>query len=123
MRDRGAVFAYAGTTAARADETLEVLAEQLHRMADGVEAEEFERARTGLLSRVVMQGESTSARAAAIASETALRGAPRTLSEWSDLIESARLESLNRFLAQRGRVSLTQLTIGPEPVGASEKPA
>ncbi|MDX1564953.1 MAG: pitrilysin family protein [Phycisphaeraceae bacterium] len=123
MRQRGAVFAYAGTTAARAAETLAVMTDQLQRMAEGVEADEFERARTGLLARVVMQGESTSARAAAIASETALRGAPRTLDEWSHLIESARLEQLNRYLAERGTVSLTQLTIGPEPVDAVEKPA
>ncbi len=117
LRDTGAIFAYAGTTAARAAETLQVLGEQLQKMTEGVGADEFERARTGLLARVVMQGESTAARAAAIANDTALRGEPRTLDQLNALIDGANVDDLNRFLKRRGPVALTQLSIGPEPLG------
>ena len=59
----GYVQAYAGTTPERAQETLDTLIAELKRMAEGVTEEELERARTGLLSSLVMGGESTGARA------------------------------------------------------------
>ena len=88
--------------------------DELQRIGEGVGTEEFDRARTGLQSRLVMQGESTSARAAAIAGDQFLRGAPRTLAELSAEVDAASADDLNRFLKQRGGVTLSRLTIGPE---------
>lgn len=74
MRGLGVIQAYAGTTTERAWETLKVLLEEITRLADGVSAEEMERARAGILSALVMQGESSSARAAALVSDYRLLG-------------------------------------------------
>jgi predicted Zn-dependent peptidase len=119
-RDFGAVFAYAGTTAPRAAETVEVMRHELSRLSDGVEPEEFSRARTGLQARIVMQGESTAARAAAIAGDQFLRGKPRTLEDLSAMIDGTDVDQLNRFLAERGAIDMTQLTIGPEAAEATQ---
>jgi predicted Zn-dependent peptidase len=116
MRDTGAVFAYAGTTPQRASETLEVMESELRRLGDGVEREEFDRAAVGLKSRVVMQGESTSARAQAIAQDQYLLDRPRTLDELAGEIDAVTHEKLNAFLAEHRPQQFTSLTIGPEPL-------
>ncbi len=116
LKDRGAIYAYAGTTTQRAQETLDVLKQELQRMARGVEQDEFDRAVVGLKSRLVMQGESTSARANAIAGDQLLLGRPRTLDEMHDAVEAVTLDRLNAFLADHPAKEFTTLTIGPEPL-------
>lgn len=116
LRDRGAIMAYAGTTNERAQQTLDVLTGELARLSDGVDADEFERATVGLKSRVVMQGESSAARAAAISTDTYLLGRPRTLDELSARIDAVTLDQLNAFVAAHRPENLTTLTIGPDPL-------
>ncbi|MHC5007358.1 MAG: M16 family metallopeptidase, partial [Planctomycetota bacterium] len=62
-RDYGLVTLYAGTTPQRAQETLDVCSAEIERLADGVTGDEFDRAVIGLKSHLIMQGESTGARA------------------------------------------------------------
>jgi predicted Zn-dependent peptidase len=116
MRERGGVFAYAGTTPQRAAETLEVLTEQLKCLSDGVAEDEYARAVVGLKTRLVMQGESTAARAAALASDQYLRGRPRTLDQVAAEIDAVSLDSLNRFVAEHRPDQFTTLNVGPEPL-------
>ncbi len=116
LLNRGSVFAYAGTTTARAPDTLAVLQRELQRLSDGAKEDEFERARIGLKSRLVMQGESTSARAAAIASDQFLLGRPRSLDEIEEEIDAVSLDALNAFLAAHRPEQFTVLSIGPEPL-------
>lgn len=116
LRDFGYTIAYAGTTPERADETLEVLLQELTRLGQGVSAEELERARVGLLSSLVMQGESSGARAAALAKDVFLWGRPRAISELKTALEQCSLEQVNQFLAQRPPSRYTVLTLGPKTV-------
>ena len=116
QKDRGAVLGYAGTTTPRAQETLDVLTEQLHRLGEGVTENEFHRARVGMKSRLVMQGESTGARASAIADDFYARGRARTLEKIAEQIEALTLEQLNDFLARNPPGKLTVVTIGPQPL-------
>jgi len=113
-RDRAAVMGYAGTTTARAQETLDVMREQFTLMKQGVTQSEFDRAQVGLRSRLVMQGESTSARSAAIAGDQFVLGRPRTLEERTDRIASVSLGELNRWLATTPIPDPTIYTIGSE---------
>jgi len=116
-REHGVVTAYVGTTPERAQESLDVLLAELHRLNEsGVDAEEFERARVGLKSRLVFSGESTGARAGAIAGDIDNRGAPRTLREITETIDAVTLEGLNAYLASRDLGSVTVQTLGPEPL-------
>ncbi|MFK7790475.1 MAG: M16 family metallopeptidase, partial [Phycisphaeraceae bacterium] len=67
QKQHGLVTNYVGTTPERAQESLDVLHEQLIAIQAGdVTQDEFDRARIGLKSRVIFSGESTDARAAAM---------------------------------------------------------
>lgn len=115
-RGAGVSMAYAGTQPERAQETVDVLAGELRRITEGVTEDELDRARTGLLSSLVMQGESSPARAAAIASDIFLAGRPRTLEEISAAVQAITLDDLNTYLRERQPGPFTVVTLGPAPV-------
>jgi predicted Zn-dependent peptidase len=116
QKDRGDVFAYAGTTTARAQETLDVLRQELLRLVEGVTQSEFDRAIVGMKSSLVMQGESTAARASAIASDVYVYGKPRTLDDAAAEVDAVTLDRLNAFVADHPPGAMTILTLGPEPL-------
>jgi len=117
-RTLGAVMAYSGTTPQRAQETLDVMAEEFRKMSRGVTREEFERARVGMKSRLVMQGESSAARASAVAHDQYVHGRPRTLEEMIAEVEAVRLEQVNEYLSRRALGAMTMATIGPDALKA-----
>jgi predicted Zn-dependent peptidase len=91
----------------------------LKRLTKGVTADEIERAKIGMKSRVIMQGESSGARAGALAYDFYQRGRTRTLDELRELIESATLPKVNAFLAANPVKELTIVTIGPQQLNVS----
>lgn len=112
-RDMGMMSAYAGTEAPRAQETLTVLTRELRRIHEGVSEQEFRRAIIGLRAGLVMQGESTAARATAIAADQGILGRPRTLDELDARVRSVTLTALNDFLRQQPAGTMTVVTVGP----------
>ena len=60
-----------GTTAERAQETLDVTLHELVRLRQGIEQNELDRLKARIKSGLIMQQESTSARSGAIAASTA----------------------------------------------------
>lgn len=117
LRGLGYTLGYAGTTTERAAETLEVFLAELDRLAEGVTADELERSRTGLLSSVVMRGESSGATAGRLASDAYFLGRARTLAEVSGKIESATLQQVNDYLAANPIPTPTIVTLGQMPEG------
>lgn len=117
-RDTGTVTAYVGTTPERAQEAMDVLHAELTGIGRSrpVERDEFERAVEGLKSRVVFGGESTSARAGAIAGDVHRLGRARSLDEVTFEIETVTLEGLNEYAATRELGRLTVQTLGPTGV-------
>lgn len=115
-RDRGSVLGYVGTTPERAQQSLDVLMEELRRVntPDGaIDAEELERAKVGMKSRLVFSGESTSARAAALALDQHRLGRPRSLEELAARVDAVTLEDVNAHLRTRVLGPLTIQTVGP----------
>lgn len=112
-RDFGSVTGYVGTTPERAQESLDVLLAELYRLAQGAEQEEFERAMIGLKSRVIFSGESTPARAAALASDMHKLGRPRSLDEITAELDAVTLDRVNAYLSTRTLGTLTIQTLGP----------
>ncbi len=110
------VSAYVGTTPERAQESLDVLLAELARVRDGIEPDEFERAITGMKSRLVFAGESTSARAGALAGDMRVRGRPRSLAERTAEIDGVTLDRVNGYLSRRDPGRLTIQTLGPSPL-------
>jgi len=109
-----ATRAYAGTTPANAQETLDVVIEEITKLSRGVSAEEFERAKTGLMSRTILQGESSSARANSIARDQFLLGRPRNLDEIGDGIDRVTREDVERHLALHQPAGFVVAVIGPD---------
>ncbi len=116
----GYTLGYAGTTPDRAEETLDVLLSELRRLREGVSAAELERARTGILSQLVMQGESSGSRASSLAKDSYLLGKPRSLNEIKTAIEALSLDDVNRFLAGQEPAEFTVLTLGPNAIKTME---
>jgi predicted Zn-dependent peptidase len=112
----GITLGYAGTQPARAQECVDVLLGELNRIREGVSADELERARIGLLSALVMQGESTAARVGAMASDIYLIDRPRSLDEIRSAVQGITLDQINSYLASTPPPAFTVLTLGPEPV-------
>lgn len=113
-KDRGVVTNYVGTTPERAQESLDVLHEQLIQINSGdVTQEELTRALTGLKSRLIFAGESTRARAASIAADQINLGRVRTLEEVVDKLSAVSLDQLNAYLRRRSLGKLTVQTLGP----------
>jgi len=112
----GAVEGYVGTTPERAQQSLDVLMAELARInspAGRVDQSELSRALIGMKSRLVFSGESTSARAASLASDLHRLGRARSLDEMAAQVDSVTLERLNGYLAGRTLGRVTVQTLGP----------
>ena len=118
QRDRGAVVSYAGTSKARAQETLDVMRSEHKRLSEGVEADECERALVGMKSGLVMQGESSGARARAITVDQYIYGRPRGLDEVEKEVEAVSLDLLRQFVADNPPPPMTIVTVGPQALKA-----
>ena len=113
-KDRGVVTNYVGTTPERAQESLDVLCGELQRINSGdVTQDELTRAMTGLKSRLIFSGESTSARAGAICADWINLGRVRTLEEIIEALSGVTLDELNSYLRRRSLGEMTIQTLGP----------
>lgn len=115
-RDYGMVGATVGTQPDRAQESLDVLVDELHRIGtpEGrVTEAEFARAVAGLKSGLIFSGESTGARASALATDLFRLGRPRSLAEIGAEIDGVTLDRLNAYLATRTLGRVTVQTLGP----------
>ncbi len=114
LPDRGSIMGYAGTSNDRAQTTLDCLLAELHRLSKGVTAAELARAKTGIKASTIMQGESTSSRAGAIAHDFFMRGRIRPLEEIKEAIDRVTLEQVNAYLAANLPGPFTIVTVGPK---------
>ncbi|MEX0611402.1 MAG: pitrilysin family protein [Pirellulales bacterium] len=116
QRDRASVLCYAGTTAQRAQETLDVTISELVRLGEGIEQSELDRLKARIKSSLIMQQESTSARSGALARDWYHLGRARSLDEVSVLVDQLSAESINTFLGKNPPRDLLVVTLGPEPL-------
>lgn len=114
--DRAAVLAYAGTTAERAQETLDVTYEQLAKLNDGVTQAELDRLKARIKSSLIMQQESTASRSSALARDWRHLGRVRPIDELSAIVDAITADSINAYLQAKPPESYTFLTLGPEPL-------
>jgi predicted Zn-dependent peptidase len=107
------MFTYAGTSGDRAQQTLDVTVGELRRLGQGVSDAELARARTQLKSALVMQGESTSARASALVGDWHHLRRLRSLEEISEAIDNVTSGDVLEYTRQYPARDFTLLTIGP----------
>ncbi len=116
FKDRACVLCYAGTTNERAQETLDVTLGEIQRLQKGISAEEVERVQAGLKSALIMQEESTSARAGALASDWYFLGRVRSLEEIHAEVEALSPRKILAHLRRQPPRDFTIVTLGPKPL-------
>ncbi len=114
LKGSGSIFGYAGTSNERAQATLDCFIGELHRLQSGVSEAELQRAKIGLKTSTIMQGESTSARAGAIAHDYFMRGRIRTLEEIKDAIDGVTVDKIDAYLKAHEPGPFTIVTVGPK---------
>jgi len=123
LKGLAGMFTYAGTRPEVAQKTFDVIVRELLRLSEGVQPDELARSRTQLKSALVMQGQSTAARAGAIAGDWYHLRRLRSLAEICAAIEKVTGEDVLAYLKAFPPRDFTTLVIGPEPIntgGANE---
>ncbi len=123
FKDRASILCYAGTTNERAQETLDVTLGELKRLTEGVTAEEVERVRAGLKSSIIMQEESTSARAGALASDWYYLGRVRAMEEIQAAVDALTPRSILDHVRKNPPADFTIVTLGPKAIKARPQQA
>jgi len=112
----GRLLVYAGTTAERAQETLDVTLAELRKLADGIGADELDRCKARAKSSLVMLQESTSSRAGAIARDWFHLRRVVTLDDVGALIDALTVDRLMSYLERHPLAEPTLLTMGRDPL-------
>lgn len=113
-KDRGAVVCYAGTRAEKAQQTLDVMVGELRRLKDGIADEELDRVKAGLKTSLIMQQESTGARAASMAGDWFYLGRVRPIDEVRAAVDGLTPAGVLRHLDRYPAKDFTVVTLGPE---------
>lgn len=113
LRDRGAIVTYAGTSAERAQETLDVTLAELVKLREGIRAEELDRLKARIKSALIMQQESSSSRSGTLARDWYHLGRTRSLEEVGALVDGLTAESISAYLAAHPPRDFTIVTLGP----------
>ncbi|MBC8354234.1 MAG: insulinase family protein [Planctomycetes bacterium] len=112
VRTRGAVVSYAGTTTERAQETLNVLVDELLRLRKGVREEELQRLKARIKSQLIMAQESSSARSSQIAWDWYHLNRVRGLDELSSIIDALTCVTINKYLDDNPPRDFRVVTLG-----------
>jgi predicted Zn-dependent peptidase len=114
-RERAAMLCYAGTSADRAQQTLDVMLAEIERLFEGgVALEELETMRAGLKSSLIMAQESSVSRSGALASDWYFLGRVRPIEEIAAELDALTPESVSEYASRlREPRETTVLTLGP----------
>ncbi len=119
LRDRGAIFGYAGTTPERAQETLDVTLREMQSIADGVEPDELERLKVRVQSSLIMEQESCTAAVSSMLSDWFHRGRIVTAREIEEIIEDLTVEAVVNYWREHPPKDYRIVTLGPQPLDVS----
>jgi predicted Zn-dependent peptidase len=112
LRDRGAILSYAGTTAERAQETLDVMLTELKGLYNGITDDEIDRLKGRIKRALIIQQESSPSRAGSIALDWYYLNRVRPMTELSQIIDNLTAESINAYLAANRPRQITVTTVG-----------
>lgn len=114
LRDEGRVFAYAGTTTERAQETLDVTVAEILRLPEGITEDELQRCKARAKSSLIMQQESTTSRSSSLARDMYHLGRVVTLDEINTRINALTTSQVREFAVEYAPKAMVLVTIGPQ---------
>jgi predicted Zn-dependent peptidase len=118
LRGCGICYAYAGTTAPRAAETLQVLKTELRRLPEDLTQEELDRAKVGFKAHLLMDQESTGARARELLEDVYYENRVVPVAEVVDAINKVTVEEVQRYWRSHPVEPFSLVTLGREaPAG------
>lgn len=115
LRGRSAIHAVAGTTPDNAIECIQVMLKEL-RGGEPLKPEELDRAKVDLKTKVIMQSESTSARASSMAHDYRNLKRVRTIFEIKAGIDAVSLDTVNEYNKSYPVEKMTLVTLGKDKV-------
>jgi predicted Zn-dependent peptidase len=113
MKDRGAIVGYSGTRPERAQETLDVMLAEFVKLREYVHQDEIDRTKAGLKTSLIMQQESTSARAGSIARDWYYLGRVRSFDEIQSEIDGLTTRRVVEYADRFPFRNPTIVTLGP----------
>ena len=116
LDDCGSVLCYAGTTAPRAQETLDVTVHTIIELEKGIERDELKRLKSRVRTSLVMEQESSSSRSSQMAYDWAYLGRVPSRKELLSTIDALTCESLIEHYCKFRPKCWSLVTIGPEPL-------
>jgi predicted Zn-dependent peptidase len=116
LRDCASAICYSGTSAARAQETLDVMLAEIDRLPGTIQEAELDRVKSRAKSALVMQQESSAARAAWIARQWYHLGSVRSLAEELARYDRLNVASVEGWLAENRPAGLSVVSLGKEPL-------
>ncbi|QEG38950.1 M16 family metallopeptidase [Roseimaritima ulvae] len=116
LRGVGGVFGYAGTTAERAQQTLDVTLAEIQAIAEGVDDDELRRLKVRVQSNLIMEQESSASRASSMVSDWFHLGRVMSAAELERRIESVRGDEVMAYWKQCPPQSFRIVTLGPQPL-------
>ncbi|HBR19385.1 MAG: hypothetical protein A2Y13_02930 [Planctomycetes bacterium GWC2_45_44] len=113
LKEMAGISCYSGTTPDKAQETYDLIIAEMKKLGKGISEDEMRRAKIGLESGLIMQSESTMARAMAAATDFYMLGKVRSLAEIKQQIEKTTVKSVLEFLNKNPFEKFCTTTIGP----------
>ena len=111
-KNRAAVFGYAGTTPERGQETLDVMLNEFRCIGENITQDELQRAKADVKSRLVMQGELSSARSSALVNDWWNLSRVRSIDEIKDAIDAVNAKDIERYAKEFPACPITLVTLG-----------
>ncbi|MGB4707699.1 MAG: pitrilysin family protein [Fuerstiella sp.] len=119
QRDQARVFAYAGTTNERAQETLDVMVAEIRRVHEGITTDELDRCKARAKSTLIMQQESTMSRSSSLARDTLHLGRVMPMEELRSKIDALTVDQVRDFALEFASEKMALVTIGPQQLDPS----
>jgi len=116
QKDFASAICYAGTSNDRAQQTLDVMLEEIHRLPASITEDELARVKARAKSGLVMQQESSSARAGGIARQWYHLGRVRPLADELQRLDRLSVRTVRTWLEQHPPADLSIVSLGRNPL-------
>jgi len=117
-RGGGLIALYAGTTADRAQETLDVCLNEIAQVGQTLTQEELDRAKTVIKGRLFTIGDLPEGRAGSLIEDLFLQGTARSIAEIGKGIDAVTMDDVKACVDAFPPHPLTLVTLGPKPLEA-----
>ena len=116
QRDFASAICYAGTSSERAQQTLDVMLEEIERLPASITDAELGRVKARAKSGLVMQQESSSSRAGGIARQWYHLGRVRSLADELERLDRLSVSSVRNWLERNPPADLSIVSLGRNPL-------